>query len=185
MRILFKTSYLDDIRLFQHSGQVLWYSVLIACLLLAPLPARLAVRPPFGVIGRRTELAVITDRVEPGVAEVGQDVVVVSGEAGVGKTTLIAEVARGAFEDGACVLFGHCEEDLAAPYQLFTEALGHLVHVAVLALAPPVVRVDLAQREERRERFEIRAALDAAREDPRDRAVRPREMARVHVAGAF
>ena len=27
----------------------------------------------------------------------------------------------------ACVLFGHCEEDLATPYQLFAEALGHLV----------------------------------------------------------
>ena len=26
MRILFKTSYLDDIRLFQHEGQVFWYS---------------------------------------------------------------------------------------------------------------------------------------------------------------
>ena len=25
------------------------------------------------------------------------------------------------------MLFGHCEEDLAAPYQLFTEALGHFV----------------------------------------------------------
>ena len=44
-----------------------------------------------------------------------------------GKTTLIAEAARVAFDDGACVLFGHCEEDLAAPYQLFTEALGHFV----------------------------------------------------------
>ena len=28
---------------------------------------------------------------------------------------------------GACVLFGHCEEDLATPYQLFAEALGHYV----------------------------------------------------------
>lgn len=37
MRILFKTSYLDDIRLFQHSGLVFWYGVLAACLLLAPL----------------------------------------------------------------------------------------------------------------------------------------------------
>ena len=36
MRILFKTSYLDDIRLFQHSGQVFWYGVLMVCLLLAP-----------------------------------------------------------------------------------------------------------------------------------------------------
>ena len=37
MRILFKTTYFDDIRLFQHGGQVFWYSVLAAGLLLAPL----------------------------------------------------------------------------------------------------------------------------------------------------
>ena len=40
MRILFKTSYLDDIRLFKHSGQVFWYGVLAACLLAAPLVLR-------------------------------------------------------------------------------------------------------------------------------------------------
>ena len=37
MRILFKTSYLDDLRLFQHAGQVLWYGALALCLLVAPL----------------------------------------------------------------------------------------------------------------------------------------------------
>ena len=36
MRILFKTSYLDDIRLFQHEGQVLWYSLLGLAVLAAP-----------------------------------------------------------------------------------------------------------------------------------------------------
>ena len=36
MRILFKTSYLDDIRLFQHSGQIFWYGLLVLCLLLVP-----------------------------------------------------------------------------------------------------------------------------------------------------
>ena len=36
MRILFKTSYLDDIRLFQHSGQVFWYGLLAVLLLIAP-----------------------------------------------------------------------------------------------------------------------------------------------------
>ena len=51
----------------------------------------------------------------------------ISGEAGLGKTTLVAEAARAAFDNGACVLFGHCEEDLATPYQLFAEALGHYV----------------------------------------------------------
>ena len=36
MRILFKTSYLDDIRLFRHGGTRFWYGVLIACLVAAP-----------------------------------------------------------------------------------------------------------------------------------------------------
>jgi branched-chain amino acid transport system permease protein len=36
VRILFKTSYLDDIRLFQHEGQVLWYSLLALAVLAAP-----------------------------------------------------------------------------------------------------------------------------------------------------
>src|SRR5581483_6877042 len=34
--ILFKTSYLDDIRLFRHGGTRFWYGVLIACLVAAP-----------------------------------------------------------------------------------------------------------------------------------------------------
>ena len=57
----------------------------------------------------------------------GREVLLISGEAGLGKTTLVAEAARAAFDTGACVLFGHCEEDLATPYQLFAEALGHYV----------------------------------------------------------
>ena len=37
MRILFKTSYLDDIRILKHSGYRSWYGLLIAALLVAPL----------------------------------------------------------------------------------------------------------------------------------------------------
>ena len=92
-----------------------------------PLPARLAVRPDVGVVGRSGEVAsgeVAYKRVASGG---GREVVLVSGEAGLGKTTLAAEVARSAFDSGATVLFGHCEEELATPYQLFAEALGHYV----------------------------------------------------------
>ena len=39
----------------------------------------------------------------------------------------VADAARCAFEEGACVLFGHSEEDVAGPYQLFAEALSHYV----------------------------------------------------------
>ena len=36
MRFLFKTDYAQDIRLFAHGGQVFWYGLLLAALLVAP-----------------------------------------------------------------------------------------------------------------------------------------------------
>jgi len=53
--------------------------------------------------------------------------VVISGEPGIGKSSLAAEVARAAVELGAVALYGHCEEDLGRPYQPLAEALGHYV----------------------------------------------------------
>ena len=92
-----------------------------------PLPGRLAVRPMVGVVGREAEMQTMTDATKRVAAGEGREVLLISGEAGLGKTTLVAEAARAAFEAGACVLFGHCEEDLATPYQLFAEALRHYV----------------------------------------------------------
>jgi class 3 adenylate cyclase/tetratricopeptide (TPR) repeat protein len=92
-----------------------------------PLPARLGVRPGAGVVGREREIAELADACKRAAVDEGCEVVLVSGEAGQGKTTLVAAAARAAFDAGACVLFGHCEEDLATPYQLFAEALGHYV----------------------------------------------------------
>lgn len=37
MRIIFKTSYMQDIKLLKHSGYVFWYGLLLAALLLAPI----------------------------------------------------------------------------------------------------------------------------------------------------
>ena len=53
--------------------------------------------------------------------------VLVSGDAGVGKTTLVAEAARRAAKEGACVLLGRCQEDVSASYSPFAEALHHYV----------------------------------------------------------
>jgi class 3 adenylate cyclase len=92
-----------------------------------PLPARLAVRPAMGVVGREAELAVISDGLNRVAAGEGREILLISGEAGLGKTTLVGAAAQAAFGNGACTLFGHCEEDLATPYQLFAEALGHFV----------------------------------------------------------
>ena len=48
----------------------------------------------------------------------------VDGDPGIGKTRLVAELARGVDEDGALVLWGRCDEDPVAPFQPFAEALG-------------------------------------------------------------
>ena len=92
-----------------------------------PLPGRLAVRPAVGVVGRDAELEQVAQALKRVTSGEGREILLISGEAGLGKTTLVAEAARLTFESGAVVLFGHCEEDLATPYQLFAEALGHYV----------------------------------------------------------
>ena len=92
-----------------------------------PLPAHLERRPTVGLVGRAAEIRSMTDAGKRVFSGEGREVQLVSGEAGMGKTTLVAEVARLAFDSGACVLFGHSEEGLATPYQLFAEALGHYV----------------------------------------------------------
>ncbi len=53
----------------------------------------------------------------------GTHTVLLAGEPGVGKTRTAAEVARAAYADGAMVLYGRCDEDVAAPYQPFAEAV--------------------------------------------------------------
>jgi class 3 adenylate cyclase len=92
-----------------------------------PLPARLASRPDVGVVGRNAEIERIAEAMKRVTAGGAREVVLISGEAGLGKTTLVAEASRAAFESGACVLLGHSEEGLATPYQLFAEPLGHYV----------------------------------------------------------
>ena len=47
---------------------------------------------------------------------------------GIGKTTLATQAARAAFEAGAIVLLGRCDEDLGVPYGPFVEALSHYGH---------------------------------------------------------
>ena len=97
----------------------------------AVLPDRLSVRPAMGLVGRDAEITTMLDAWNRVVADEGREALLISGEAGLGKTTLVAEAARAAFDAGARVLFGHCEEDLATPYQLFAEALeGYVIHAS-------------------------------------------------------
>jgi tetratricopeptide (TPR) repeat protein len=57
----------------------------------------------------------------------GAHTVLIAGEPGVGKTRLAGEWSQRAYEQGAVVLYGRCDEDLGAPYQPFAEALRSLV----------------------------------------------------------
>jgi class 3 adenylate cyclase len=92
-----------------------------------PLPSRLATRPATGVIGRSEQATLLADALKRVAAGDGREVVLVSGEPGMGKTTLAAQLARAAFEAGACVLLGRCDEEVGAPYAPFLEALHQFV----------------------------------------------------------
>lgn len=88
------------------------------------LPAVLAGPGPF--VGRVPELEGLLAEWESTLAA-GARAVLISGEPGVGKTRLAGEWSRLAYEQGAVVLYGRCDEDLGAAYQPFAEALRSLV----------------------------------------------------------
>ena len=73
-------------------------------------------------IGRDREVADLSGLWEQ-VRDGGRQFVLISGEPGIGKTRLAAEIALRAQGDGARVLYGRCDEGLAVPYQPFVEAL--------------------------------------------------------------
>jgi DNA-binding SARP family transcriptional activator len=95
-----------------------------------PLPAAIRRLPPTPLMGRQrpldlvaTELARLTDPAQDG-AHVRRGVVLFGGEAGVGKTRLVAEAARSAHEAGTLALWGASYQvEGNAPYAPFVEAL--------------------------------------------------------------
>ena len=95
----------------------------------APLPERLeptGTEGIFGFVGRERELQELTEAVKSAL-EGSRQTAFVSGEPGIGKSTLCRQVAQGAHAQGLCVLYGRCDEDLSLSYQPFVEALNHLV----------------------------------------------------------
>jgi class 3 adenylate cyclase len=89
------------------------------------LPSDLA-RDEGGLVGRVDELTALEAAWHR--ARAGRlGVVGVAGEPGIGKTRLVAELARRAHVDGATVLLGRCNEETLAPYEPFVEALRQYV----------------------------------------------------------
>jgi DNA-binding SARP family transcriptional activator len=86
------------------------------------LPRSLRVGADSPFVGREAELARLHEswEQERGSARLA---VLIGGEPGIGKTRLASEFAKDVHEQGALVLYGRCDEDLAVPYQPFVEAL--------------------------------------------------------------
>jgi class 3 adenylate cyclase/tetratricopeptide (TPR) repeat protein len=92
-----------------------------------PLPTRLTHPPAVGVIGREVEFALLDTAAKRVASGEGRELILLAGEPGQGKTTLVSELARHAHGGGMTVLLGRCDEEVGAPYRPFHEALSHFV----------------------------------------------------------
>jgi len=81
-----------------------------------PLPALLRSMPVISYVGRAEERAALEEALN--LARSGQrQVVLLSGEPGIGKTRLASYAAHDAHADGFAVAWGACTEELAVPYE--------------------------------------------------------------------
>lgn len=87
-----------------------------------PLPPGLERPGMFRFVGREAERQLLA-RAWKEAAAGERRVVLVDGDAGIGKTRLMGEVAQAVHDEGAAVLYGRCDEDLGIPYQPVAEAL--------------------------------------------------------------
>ena len=90
-----------------------------------PLPAALSAQHVGAFLGRDAEV----DHIVGVALQAGahRDLLLVAGDAGVGKTRLLAELAQRSAAEGALVLYGHCAEDGLIALQPFIEALSHFL----------------------------------------------------------
>jgi class 3 adenylate cyclase len=95
-----------------------------------PLPGRLvsaASNALFGFFGRGDELAAMDAARKEALSSHRCQALFVAGEAGMGKTSLVAQAARAAHTEGTAVFFGHSDEDLGVAYQPWIEVLSAVV----------------------------------------------------------
>ena len=97
-----------------------------------PVPARLDAHAP--VVGRADEQRALATAFAAGRDDGQRRVVLLSGEPGIGKTSLAAAFVRDAVADGAIALYGRCDEDLAVPYGPWSEIVAHACHHAPVDL---------------------------------------------------
>ncbi len=92
-----------------------------------------------GIVGREAEGARLLDAWDRG-RQGEHAVVAISGDPGIGKTALAAELALRVGAGGGTVLYGRWDEEALTPYQALREALGSYA----AACPRPLVRADVA-----------------------------------------
>jgi DNA-binding SARP family transcriptional activator len=105
-----------------------------------PLPVALAPVDGAPFVGRAAELAALAEawrKTRRGTRRV----TLIAGEPGIGKTSLVGELARRAEADEGIVLYGRCDEDVGFAFQPFVEALR-----AYVAVCPPALLREQAGR---------------------------------------
>jgi DNA-binding SARP family transcriptional activator len=95
-----------------------------------PLPPRLRRRAPTALVGRGRELSTLRGLWRAVREGEGARLVLVTGEAGIGKSRLVRELALEVREEGAVVLHGSADEDLLVPHQHLVTAFEHFFAVA-------------------------------------------------------
>ncbi len=101
----------------------------VAAIVLAGRPpvtlprALVRLRDPAPMLGRDAELQALR-RAWSRLGPAGCQLLVVAGEAGIGKSRLVAELGHALHEEGAAVLWGRSFERQLVPYQPFVEAFG-------------------------------------------------------------
>jgi DNA-binding SARP family transcriptional activator len=112
----------------------------------AAIPTRLAAARRRGALVGRDD---VLGRLRALWAGGESQVALLAGEAGIGKTRLVAELAHALQAEGATVLYGRAEEDALVPYQPFAEALRDAPNGAlddVAALVPDATEPDARAR---------------------------------------
>jgi DNA-binding SARP family transcriptional activator len=99
------------------------------------LPAALAPVGGMRFVGRHAELAAL-EQAWRGARAGRRRVTLIAGEPGIGKTSLVGELAGHAWADGGVVLYGRCDEDIGFAFQPFVEAL----RAYVAACSPALLR---------------------------------------------
>ena len=108
-----------------------------------PLPSKLRAAAGGPMVGRKLELESL-HRAWDGVADGTRGFVLVEGDAGIGKSRIVSELATRVHAEGAVVITGRCDEAGGSPYQPFAEAIRFVGERTDLASIVPKIGARLA-----------------------------------------